>query len=910
MARLKSILIICLLAGILYPIAAQERTSLRGTVLDKKTKEPVIGAAVHLKEPDKWAVSNEYGNFEFKNIYAGTYEIEFQCLGYGFRAETIELTNDEAIIFFLSPISYDMEEVNVMAKKGRGMATSTTIGTAAIDHIQATGLNDILQLVPGNIVSNPNLSKPQQITIREIGNDVNSAMGTSIIMDNAPISNNANLQSISTTRSGKFSSVAGAGVDLRQIATDNIESVEVIKGIPSVLYGNLTSGAVHVKTKTGYSPFQVRIKTDPRIKQLALTKGIKLPSQKDYLNFSFDYLSSVKDVTSKYEGFDRLTGQVGYKRTFMEKTNPLVFNVKLDVLGTIDNEKTDPDALILEEEYESKEHGARLNIRGKWQLNKKFLSAINYTFSTGYTHQESYQKIYRTSSGGVAAISISTVEGENEGMYLPTEQLTELTVDGKPLNAFSQLTFMKTFQSNKGLNNKTLAGFEYHFDKNYGEGQLYDIENPPFISNSSSRPRAFKDIPGAKNFALYVENKISFPVRTTKLSIQLGARLNNFQPHNFFGSETGYFFEPRFNLEYDILNKKNNALFTYLTFNLGIGKNYKAPSIYYLYPDKAYYDFQVLDYYTSDPATRLAVFYSVNNETSNPKLQPAQNAKKEIGFDFCINKVTGSITAFSEKLENGFQLSSVYVSKTYTRYITDGVPAGTKPNISVLPTEELSYFISYRTPTNTRETLKKGIEYSFDMGKINPLYTSIRIDGAYLHTTRTYNTNEYFRLPSSGKPQQFPYYGVYPAGKQRVSERLNSNFRMVTQVPQLRLILTTTLQFTWFDKYYYPEYEEAPLYLIDHSGNVIPYTEEMKTDPDLQRFYNTKTEFYYDTEILPPLFLANIKLSKEIEENMKISVFVNNFFNYRPMHQLHRTDSYIRRNPRIYFGAELKLSIK
>ena len=36
---------------------------------------------------------------------------------------------------------------------------------------------------------------------------------------------------------------------MRSISTDDIESVEVIRGIPSVEFGNLTSGVVNIKKK-------------------------------------------------------------------------------------------------------------------------------------------------------------------------------------------------------------------------------------------------------------------------------------------------------------------------------------------------------------------------------------------------------------------------------------------------------------------------------------------------------------------------------------------------------------------------------------------------------------------------------------------------------------------------------------
>lgn len=113
---------------------------------------------------------------------------------------------------------------------------------------------------------NPDLTNAGQASIREIdaGEDANNALGTAIVVDGTPISNDANMQVFSTARSGSSSSVqqvsmndqttSGRGVDLRQISPDNIESIEVIRGIPSVEYGNLTSGAVIINTKAGVTP--------------------------------------------------------------------------------------------------------------------------------------------------------------------------------------------------------------------------------------------------------------------------------------------------------------------------------------------------------------------------------------------------------------------------------------------------------------------------------------------------------------------------------------------------------------------------------------------------------------------------------------------------------------------------------
>ncbi|EXY31053.1 tonB-dependent Receptor Plug domain protein, partial [Bacteroides fragilis str. 3397 T10] len=76
-------------------------------------------------------------------------------------------------------------------------------------------------------------------------------------MDGVPMSNNGTLSQ------GGFSSTAFVGTDLRQISADDIESVEVIRGIPSAEYGDLTSGLVVVHSKIGQTPWQIKGKINP-----------------------------------------------------------------------------------------------------------------------------------------------------------------------------------------------------------------------------------------------------------------------------------------------------------------------------------------------------------------------------------------------------------------------------------------------------------------------------------------------------------------------------------------------------------------------------------------------------------------------------------------------------------------------
>ena len=103
---------------------------------------------------------------------------------------------------------------------------------------------------------------------------------------------------------------------MRQISTDNIESVEVIRGIASAEYGDITSGAVLVNTKAGRAPLQVKLTMNPNLYQVSATHGIQLGEkagrQAGALNYSADYTFSQYKPTEGYSHYSRTNATVGY----------------------------------------------------------------------------------------------------------------------------------------------------------------------------------------------------------------------------------------------------------------------------------------------------------------------------------------------------------------------------------------------------------------------------------------------------------------------------------------------------------------------------------------------------------------------------------------------------------------------
>jgi len=908
---LKRIVNVLYLIAFATSVFAQTSQVIHGRLVSKKTGEPVSLAGIHILETDSWTTSDEAGTFIIKPSDIPFITIEIRSLGFETYSEKIQpsLFINPGIEIKMVPISYDMEEITVLAKNSNGLTTSSIIENAAIEHVQPASLADVMQLLPGNISSNPDFGSVQKVSIREVGEDDNSSMGASILVDGAPVSNNANLQAYSTIRpDNNFSTTIGSGIDLRQISTDNIESVEVVKGIPSVTFGDLTSGAVVIKTKAGYTPWEVKLKTDAQIKQFTLGKGFKLKSNQSNINFNFDYLQSVDDLRSKYKGFNRITTEVGYSKIFNQQKSPLTYHAKLSLFGTVDDAKTDPDAMVAREKIESEERGLRFNMYGKWSPKMKLLTNLDYSFSVSYAHQESREERFRSMSG-IQVISTAYTEGENAGLFLPSEQFTTYEVDGKPVNVFLQITGNKFVNFHHGIFNKVLYGFDYRLDANNGAGQLYDISNPPFVSTYNSRPRRYKDIPALRSYSVYLEDKLSVMFGKTILDMQAGLRLNNFQSAGLFKSDIGFYAEPRFNAQYSFLSKKNNQVFDKMAVRIGIGKTFKSPSLYYLYPDKAYFDLSALNYYVGNPVYDTSIIYTKIFDPANSALKPSENLKMEVGLILKIKKVSATITAFNEKLSDGFGFASNYVFLNYNKYQTDGIPPGTKPDPEKLNKVAMTLPIAYQVPVNNQETQKSGVEFSFDFGKVNSLYTSFTLDGAWLRTKRIKSTIPYQFQPPGSTATSDLYFGVYPAGESKVSERLNTNLRMVTQLPKLRMILSTTVQMIWYDMYYFPEYEKTPIYLVYADGSTKEFTQEMSTNPAYKYFVIPRNPNLSLREVMPPLLQTNFRLSKEILKNVKLSLYVNNFLNYRPEYESQRAGSFIRRNPSVYFGAEIKVML-
>ena len=292
-----------------WPLSAQERCSVRGKVTDGDSGEAVVYALVRIDELSIQTTTDRDGMFSIPEIPEGSYRLSVSFLGFQPSSRTIEVRDSLFVAVKIYPMSFQLDDVVVMpVNRPTGGTSSSTLTQAALEYIQPSSLSDVFQLLPGYLSYDADISSREQMYARQAGSDDNTALGASIILGGAPLSNNATLLRLPDEQVSARSTIGG-GIDLRQISTDHMEEVEVIQGISSVKYGDMSSSVVILQPKSGASPLNVRVKADPLNKLVYAGKGFSLGERAGTLHVGIDLTQGRPDVREQLQKYTRISFQ-------------------------------------------------------------------------------------------------------------------------------------------------------------------------------------------------------------------------------------------------------------------------------------------------------------------------------------------------------------------------------------------------------------------------------------------------------------------------------------------------------------------------------------------------------------------------------------------------------------------------
>lgn len=855
-----------------------------------------------------------------------------------------------------------LQEVQVLAQRRKGdNTTSYLLNRQSLDHHQMLNLKDIATLLPGGKTINSTLTDDSRISLRSSSSERgNASFGTAVEIDGMRLDNNAMTDE-------------SMGVSTRSISSSNIESVEIITGIPSVEYGDISNGVVKVNTRRGASPFIVEASTNPRSKQIAVNKGFKL--NHGVLNASLEHAQSYTSSTSPYTSYQRNALSLAYSHSLLFSSSTL--NLKATVSGNAGgyNSEADPDAFA--ETYQKvRDNQLRAALNASWlydgwskgQLRLDVSGNISYadkltTTNTNRSSSATLPMLHTMSNGYFIATSEPPGDGifPADGYILlsPTGYWYELQYnDQKPL-AWQ----LKAKGSMAAKHNKILLGAEYNSTRNNGKGVYYgDISYAP-----DWRPYRYDELPAMQNTAFYVEDRFS----CNSFSLTAGLRDDI---TTISGSDYGTVssLSPRVNAKYKLPFSKNLAT----AFHAGYGKSVKLPSFQILYPQDSYLDKLA---FTPGSTADNKAFYAYNTNVTkavyNGSLKWQYTNQFDVGTEMSWKGATMSLSFFHHTTKYPYQQVNVYNPTTYSytsqsaletiaipsadrQYSIDresGVVTVSSPSTGEAVTLPYTTHYTYnynRKFVNGSPVVRYGLEWILDLPKwlfssdAKAASIALRFDGNYYHykgidQTLFAGVANGIKDVTEGSTLIGYYMGSNATSASTsatpsvsngtMSKQCNLNATATLHIPRLRLIMTLRIESTLMN--YKKQLSNAdeehrgwPIYYStwDNPEQLLPFAEnyeaarasgDVQTKNDLQQLIKlTPTDYYFNPQKLSSFYSANISVTKEIGKWLSISFYANNFLN--SMQKVYNSQTGLEQSvynsgyvPKFYYGMAVRVRV-
>ena len=792
---------------------------------------------------------------------------------------------------------YTLEEVVVTAEESMKKSSSSVINKEAMEHLQPSSFTDVVSMMPGSSTNEPNLTTSNTIHIREAGNPsgddyATSSLGTSFVVDGAPISTDANLQYIqgeSSTGSDANRSTVNAGVDMRTISTDDIEKVEIIRGVAPAEYGEVTSGVVSIERTIKPTPLKLRFKADGFSKLFYIGKGLGWNENKTVLNVGIDYLNAKKDPTNTLENYQRITDSFRFQNRWTLDTYNIRWQSNIDYTGSIDNDKKDPDINFNKEDsYKSQYHklawSNTLNLTSRQDKWWAFSTLLNFNYSL--------DKISRTQlvslTTGKQTVITTMSEGYSVASFLPATYSAKHIVEGKPLNIYL-LPKVSFYLSTWHITHTIAAGVEWRYDKNVGRGQIYDMSRP-LNYTSTLRPRAYYDIPATNQLSWYIQDALNIPLNKTSFDIDIGIRgtslLGIGSQYDIHGK---CYVDPRFNISYNFPAGKKLKLF--LSFSCGL--HTKMPTLLQLYPNLNYFDLRNPYSHTENNQEQVAIYTHIIDPV-NTSLKPARNFKWEVRSGFEISKHKFSLTYFRENMKNGFRPTKFCESVNYT---IDSL-------ITILTT--------YDCVTNGSQIKKEGIEWQYQSPRIKAIATRFTVNGAWLKTRYQnsqveFSTNNVTGFSKDSLSISDVYVGLYDWNNGSIQEKFNTNIIADVHIERIGFTVSATFELNWYVRNQTLVKNGTPIAYMDRYGNMLQYTIESANDVDLMRLIVKFNEGAFRRKTTPFAGYLNLRVQKSVTKYANIALFVNHLLDILPDYKV--DGKTIHRVSSPYFGMEVNIQI-
>ena len=486
-----------------------------------------------------------------------------------------------------------LDEVVITATKFplKTSATGKVLNVITQEELQKAGGRDITQLITektGVYINgfNSNIGKDKSVYVR----GANPAF-TLITIDGIPVYDASGI---------------GGNFDLRNMAIDNVERIEILKGSQSTLYGSdAIAGVINIITKKGGTKALGVNGLASYGSNNTFRGNMGVNGTKDKIDYSVNYsntttkgINETISVNGDRDGYTQnsLQANIGFKATNKVYLQP--FFRYTQVNGDIDQ-----GAFTDEQDYTYKQKSTQLGIKSAVDLKK---GKLNILYSHNIIDRVFIDDSIKSRNG---------FDAYSKGAYKGKEHYIEAFA-GIDLNKTVKLTVGGDFRASNSDQLYNSIGFFGPFKTALGKDSLKQNQVGLYVAATIATQKGF--------------------------NIEFGNRLNI---HSEYGSNYVFNINPSY-----LINNKVK-LFT----NLSSG--YRVPSLYQLYSE--YGNKQLKP--EASLNTELGVQYFSKNNQFNARVVYYNRTIKDVMF-FYFNSTTFQALYINQdkQKDNGLELEAAY----------------------------------------------------------------------------------------------------------------------------------------------------------------------------------------------------------------------------------------------------------
>jgi hypothetical protein len=919
--------------GSLTAQQSQGGASISGSVRDASSSQPLVGVRITLEGTRSAALTDSAGQFHIRQAPAGPQVVRAQRIGYAPSRIDIVVPTQGSVTrdILMARHALELKGVEVVAdptSRVRGeLGTASVIEQEAIKNQMAASVAGVLELLPGIPLQAPGLDNVQQISLRSVpispgdpGSTNRSAenlaaFGTLVILDGVPLSNNANLQSVGTRSDLSFSSSAGGGIDLRKIPASTLERIEVIRGVPSARYGDLTQGAVIIDTRAGVVDPAIALRFDARTTEMSFVGGTRLGAHQT-ATLTTDLARTRVPTGTRNDQATRLSTQLAHRAFFgrTSQSDPtasdassdsrLVLDTRVDLNRLIDNRPEQSSLPGLESR--ARDVGARISERARLIIGANSRFEFTGAFERGQQNSFARGNQLRAAT----PVTNRVTPGRAIGGYIGGVYNARVDVEGEPMVIYTRNEFSSRRDA-LGWSHELRLGSELRRESNNGKGFQFDITHPSGSTFNGvrgfDRPRSFSSVPAVSSSAFYLDDKMSRDLGNgVLLNVQAGFRADLLhRGTTWISAVRDGVIQPRLNAEL--------APTSWLRLRAGAGRLAKMPSIGDLFPAPDYFDVINVNFFANEPSERLAVLTTSVFDPTNPDLGYSIADKAEAGFEIRLGSSGANLgmVGFRDRIKNavGIRQEPTFILREHFA-LTNTVPGTGKPPVIVEPASSSdSVPILIERPANNLTETSSGFEMTVSLPEISALRTRFVFQGALVRSRVEKDGIEFassfadFQISENQK--RSPYYN----GITRTGERMLLTTRIIHHQPAVGLVLTGTVQHTLRNVQRNIGGTDTLAFVgyITRGGSLVPVADADKTRPENFDIRIPRRGILSEPSRSAPDWIFSFQLAKTLPLDGRLSFYAFNAFD--------RIGSYggFRTIPQFYqstrFGLEVTLPL-